>query len=194
MEFRRNNCQAKKYLIKTKISFMKRISILVCIVLAICSCSKKELVINEIPFEFGINNAEPNLVEQDGKLSLSWVNSIRGEKATLLYSQLENDTWRKPTTITSGSDWFVNWADFPANATNGDVLLTSHLQKSASGTYTYDVVLNLRKLNGEIIKENFLLNTDGVQAEHGFVSVIPNEKDGFLITWLDGEGNARESS
>ena len=35
----------------------------------------------------------------------------------------------KPTTITSGSDWFVNWADFPANATNGDVLLTSHLQK-----------------------------------------------------------------
>ena len=192
MGFRGNNCQVKKYLITTKISFMKRISILVCIVLAICSCSKKALVINEIPFEFGINNAEPNLVEQDGKLSLSWVNSIRGEKATLLYSQLENDTWRKPTTITSGSDWFVNWADFPANATNGDILLTSHLQKSASGTYTYDVVLNLRKLNGEIIKENFLLNTDGMKAEHGFVSVIPNEKDGFLITWLDGRNTVKE--
>ena len=79
MGFRRDNCQTKKYLIITKMEFMKRISILVCIVLAIFSCSKKELVINEIPFEFGINNAEPNLVEQDGKLSLSWVNSIRGE-------------------------------------------------------------------------------------------------------------------
>ncbi len=171
---------------------MKRISIVVCIVLAMFSCSKKELVITEIPFEFGIDNAEPNLVEQDGKLSLSWVNSIRGEKATLLYSQLENDIWKKPMTITSGTDWFVNWADFPVNVTNGDVLLTSHLQKSASGTYTYDIVLNLRKLNGETIKENFLLNTDGMKAEHGFVSVIPNEKDGFLITWLDGRNTIKE--
>ncbi|MFT4576779.1 MAG: hypothetical protein ACI9SI_001713 [Polaribacter sp.] len=170
---------------------MKKISLLI-LVIALASCSKKELVITEIPFEFGINNAEPNLVAQDGKVSLSWVNSIRGEEATLLYSQLENDAWKKPTTITSGNDWFVNWADFPANATNGDVLLTSHLQKSASGTYTYDVVLNLRKLNGEIIKENFLLNTDGMKAEHGFVSIIPNEKEGFLITWLDGRNTVKE--
>ena len=57
---------------------MKKISVVVCIVLAMFSCSKKELVITEIPFELGINNAEPNLVAQDGKLSLSWVNSIRG--------------------------------------------------------------------------------------------------------------------
>ena len=170
---------------------MKKLSVLI-LVAVLASCSKKELVITEIPFEFGINNAEPNLVAQDGKLSLSWVNSIRGKEATLLYSQLENDSWKKPTTVTSGNDWFVNWADFPANATNGDVLLTSHLQKSASGTYTYDVVLNLRKLNGEIIKENFLLNTDGMEAEHGFVSIIPNEKDGFLITWLDGRNTVKE--
>lgn len=170
---------------------MKKLSLLI-LVVVLASCTKKELVVTEIPFEFGINNAEPNLVAQDGKVSLSWVNSTRGEEATLLYSQLENDAWKKPTTITSGNDWFVNWADFPANATNGDVLLTSHLQKSASGTYTYDVVLNLRKLNGEIIKENFLLNTDGMKAEHGFVSIIPNEQDGFLITWLDGRNTVRE--
>lgn len=184
MELRKNDKQIKKYQ-------MKKLSVLI-LVAVLASCSKKELVITEIPFEFGINNAEPNLVAQDGKLSLSWVNSIRGKEATLLYSQLENDSWKKPTTVTSGNDWFVNWADFPANATNGDVLLTSHLQKSASGTYTYDVVLNLRKLNGEIIKENFLLNTDGMEAEHGFVSVIPNEKDGFLITWLDGRNTVKE--
>jgi hypothetical protein len=170
---------------------MKKLSILI-LAIVLASCSKNPLIISEISFEFGINNAEPNLVTQDGKLSLSWVNSIRGKEATLLYSQLENGVWKKPTTVTSGSDWFVNWTDFPANATNGDVLLTSHLQKSASGTYTYDVILNLRKLNGEIIKENFLLNTDGMEAEHGFVSVIPNEKDGFLITWLDGRNTVKE--
>jgi len=182
--FRKNDTQIKKHQ-------MKKIRILILAVL-LAGCSKKELVITEIPFEFGINNAEPNLVAHEGKVSLSWVNSIRGEKASLLYSQLENGIWKNPTTIASGNDWFVNWADFPANATNQDVLLTSHLKKSASGTYTYDIVLNLRKLNGGIIKENFLLNTDGMEAEHGFVSVIPNEKDGFLISWLDGRNTVKE--
>ena len=76
--------------------------------------------------------------------------------------------------------------DFPAHAINNDLILTSYLKKSDSGTYTYDVVLNLQKLSGEKIKENFLLNTDGVKAEHGFVSMIPNNNEGFFITWLDG--------
>ena len=156
------------------------------------SCSTKELKTEEIPFQFGINNAEPSLVSLNGELSLSWVNSIKGKEATLFFSQLENNQWKTPTKITSGKDWFVNWADFPTNAINGNLLLTNHLQKSATGTYTYDIVLNLRKLNGEIIKENFLLNTDGMKAEHGFVSVIPNEKDGFLITWLDGRNTVKE--
>ncbi len=156
------------------------------------ACAKKEIIITEIPFEFGINNAEPSLVAHNGNLSLSWLNSIRGKEATLFYTELENENWKAPTKIANGTDWFVNWADFPSNATNGNVLLTSHLQKSATGTYTYDIVLNLRKLNGEIIKENFLLNTDGMKAEHGFVSVIPNEKDGFLITWLDGRNTVKE--
>jgi hypothetical protein len=172
---------------------MKKLQYILTIILLFSSCTKKEVEIIEIPFDFGINNAEPNLVAQNGKLSLSWVNSIRGKEATLFYTQLENEKWNAPTKITSGNDWFVNWADFPANATNGDVLLTSHLQKSAKGTYTYDIVLNLRKLNGEIIKENFLLNTDGMKAEHGFVSVIPNKNDGFLITWLDGRNTVKET-
>ncbi len=171
---------------------MKKLVYVLSAILLFSSCSKKEVKIIEIPFEFGINNAEPNLVAQNGKLSLSWINSIRGKEATLFYTQLENETWNAATRITSGTDWFVNWADFPANATNGDVLLTSHLQKSAKGTYTYDIVLNLRKLNGDIIKENFLLNTDGMKAEHGFVSVIPNKNDGFLITWLDGRNTVKE--
>jgi hypothetical protein len=161
-------------------------------VLLFSACAKKEIIITEIPFEFGVNNAEPSLVAHNGNLSLSWLNSIRGKEATLFYTELENENWKAPTKIANGTDWFVNWADFPSNATNGNVLLTSHLQKSATGTYTYDIVLNLRKLNGEIIKENFLLNTDGMKAEHGFVSVIPNEKDGFLITWLDGRNTVKE--
>ena len=155
-------------------------------------CNQKEPLIQEVIFDYGENNAEPNLVSNQGELSLSWIQSIKRKKATLFYSNFKNQKWQEPIKITSGKDWFVNWADFPANATNGNILLTSHLQKSDIGTYTYDIVLNLRSLEGEIIKENFLLNTDGIKAEHGFVSVIPNTKDGFLITWLDGRNTVKE--
>ena len=154
--------------------------------LTIFSCTTKEVFIEEIPFLYGDNNAQPNLVSSNGTLSLSWISSKKENKASLHFSQFKKGKWIKPQTIANGSDWFVNWADFPAHAINEDLMITSHLKKSASGTYTYDVILNLKKLSGEKIKENFLLNTDGVKAEHGFVSIIPNNNKGFFITWLDG--------
>ena len=150
------------------------------------SCSRKEVHIQEIPFFYDNSNAQPNLVSYNGSLSLSWISSKEENRASLNYSQYKEGRWIKPQVITSGSDWFVNWADFPAHAINQDLIITSHLKKSASGTYTYDVVLNLQKLSGEKIRENFLLNTDGVKAEHGFVSIMANNEKGFFITWLDG--------
>lgn len=160
--------------------------------LTIFSCTTKEVFIEEIPFLYGDNNAQPNLVSSNGTLSLSWISSKRENKASLHFSQFKKGKWIKPQTIANGSDWFVNWADFPAHAINEDLIITSHLKKSASGTYTYDVILNLKKLSGEKIKENFLLNTDGVKAEHGFVSIIPNNNKGFFITWLDGRNTVEK--
>ena len=150
------------------------------------SCSRKEVHVQEIPFFYDNSNAQPNLVSYNGSLSLSWISSKEENKASLNYSQYKEGRWIKPQVIASGSDWFVNWADFPAHAINQDLIITSHLKKSASGTYTYDVVLNLQKLSGEKIREDFLLNTDGVKAEHGFVSIMANNEKGFFITWLDG--------
>ena len=149
-------------------------------------CSRKEVHVQEIPFFYDNSNAQPNLVSYNGSLSLSWISSKEENKAFLNYSQYKKGRWIKPQVIASGSDWFVNWADFPAHAINQDLIITSHLKKSASGTYTYDVILNLQKLSGEKIRENFLLNTDGVKAEHGFVSIMANNEKGFFITWLDG--------
>ena len=154
--------------------------------LTIVSCTTKEVFVDNIPFLYGNNNAQPNLTSSNGNLSLSWISSEKDNAASLHFSQYKNGKWIKPQTISNGSNWFVNWADFPAHAINEDLIITSHLKKSASGTYTYDVILNLQKLSGEKIKEDFLLNTDGVEAEHGFVSIIPNNNKGFFVTWLDG--------
>jgi hypothetical protein len=162
------------------------------IIFSIISCARNDINIENIPFSFGNNNAQPNLVSSNGTLSLSWISSQNENESVLHFSKFENGEWLKPKTVSKGSDWFVNWADFPAHAINENLIITSYLKKSASGTYTYDVMLSLQNLSGEKIKEDFLLNTDGVKAEHGFVSIIPNNNSGFFITWLDGRNTIKK--
>ena len=90
--------------------------------------NKKEFKVEDIQFPYGYNNAQPNLVSKDGNLTLSWISSVENQEAVLLYTQYKDNSWSEPVRITSGSDWFVNWADFPANAINGNLLLTSYLK------------------------------------------------------------------
>ena len=160
--------------------------IIAVILLSLISCDKNDIYIEEIPFNFGSNNAQPNLVSTNGTLSMSWISSLEENESILYFSNYKNNRWTEPKNIASGNDWFVNWADFPAHAINKDLIITSYLKKSGSGTYHYDVILNLQNSSGKNIKDDFLLNTDGINAEHGFVSITPNNDKGFFITWLDG--------
>ena len=164
---------------------MKR-SIIFLLFLTISACTSREIVIEKMPFLDENNNAQPSLVSSVGSLSLSWISSDDNEKSSLNFSQFKDGKWFKPHTITRGSDWFINWADFPTHAINGNLILSSYLKKSTSGEYNYDIILNLQKLNGEKIKENFILHTDGTKSEHGFVSIVSNNSKGFYISWLDG--------
>ncbi|MDG2235465.1 MAG: sialidase [Flavobacteriaceae bacterium] len=170
---------------------MKKFTIILSFI-TIFSCTSKDVVVKEIPFLHENSNAQPSLVSGEGSLSLSWISSNEGEKSTLNFSQFKEGKWINTQTMATGSDWFVNWADFPAHAINENLILSSYLKKSDSGTYTYDVILSLQKLSGEKVKEDFLLHTDGVKAEHGFVSIIPNHNQGFFITWLDGRNTVNK--
>jgi len=160
--------------------------------LTIFSCSSNDIVIEEISFVYDNNNAQPSLVSNNGTLSLSWISSNEDINSSLYFRKFENEKWTNPQKLAVGSDWFVNWADFPTHAISGERVLTSYLKKSASGTYTYDVYLNLQKLNGEKVKEDFILNTDGYKAEHGFVSIVSNDNQGFYVTWLDGRNTVEK--
>ena len=136
------------------------------------------------------NTHLPRLRAQYGKLHMTWVEQ-EGDLAILNYAVYDNDTWSTTRTISSGKDWFVNGADFPALAINGETVLTNLLQKSAEGTYDYDIKLNL--LAGDkVLKSDFLLHTDGIPAEHGFVAMAPYD-DGFYVSWLDGRNTKNEN-
>ena len=154
--------------------------------LSLLSCTSKDILIEEISFLYDNSNAQPSLVSNNGSLSLTWISSDEDMNAELNFRQYKDEEWTSPQKIAIGSDWFVNWADFPTHAISGDQVLTSYLKKSASGIYTYDVFLSLQKLSGEKVREDFILNTDGFKAEHGFVSIVSKDEEGFLITWLDG--------
>jgi hypothetical protein len=131
------------------------------------------------------NSSLPRLFSNNNQLFLSWVEK-KDSLAILNYSVFENDIWKPSEEVISGSDWFVNWADFPAIAEVNGNILTSYLQKSAEGTYTYDVKLNLYNAKTKTWKKNFILHNDGTQSEHGFVSIRPYAADSFLVVWLDG--------
>ena len=170
---------------------MKKIAIILSL-LSIFSCTSKDLIIEEISFLYDNSNAQPSLTSSNGSLALTWISSDKDMNASLNFRQFKNEKWTNPQTLAIGSNWFINWADFPTHAISGDRVLTSYLKKSASGRYTYDVFLNLQKLSGEKIKEDFILNTDGFKAEHGFVSIAAKNNEGFFISWLDGRNTVEK--
>ncbi|HCC43034.1 MAG TPA: sialidase [Gammaproteobacteria bacterium] len=120
-----------------------------------------------------------------GSLILSWVESD-DETNALYYSSLVNEEFSKPEKISSGKDWFVNWADFPFVIAT-DRSMTAHwLKKRDAGTYNYDVVAVFRNPITNLWSEPRIIHTDGVSAEHGFVSMLPLSDNKTLISWLDG--------
>jgi hypothetical protein len=136
------------------------------------------------------SGGEPNLfVSEQGKIYLSWVEYVNDTTDALMFSEIKNDTWAAPTEIARGSDWFVNWADFPSLVVykNNDQHMAAHwLQKRAAGTYDYDVHIAQSKDGGKSWNESFIIHTDSVSAEHGFVTMLPQDNGKIFATWLDG--------
>jgi hypothetical protein len=133
--------------------------------------------------------SQPNLVQQDDTLLLSWIESKEGLHR-LRYARDRGEGFAAPREIAQGRDWFVNWADFPALAVLPNGRLAAHfLQKSAAGPYSYDVRVTFSD-DGERWSAPYTVHDDGTPTEHGFVALWPWTKDAFAIAWLDGRGTA----
>jgi hypothetical protein len=137
-------------------------------------------------------SAEPYLfTDKNGLIYMSWIEKSKG-KSWLKYSVLNNDNWSEPLVISSGENWFVNWADYPLLASDGGNSTVAHfLQKSETGKYTYDVMLSTSIDKGKTWSTPKILHDDGKKAEHGFVSMIPYGEN-YLVSWLDGRNAAME--
>ncbi len=146
--------------------------------------------IDELASPASVNSALSRLTtDDDGQVHLSWVTS-ESAVSTLYFSTLVDENWTAPEQIASGSDWFVNWADFPFHVATESSMTAHWLQKSSEGTYNYDVVATFRDSKTGNWSDGQVVHTDGVSAEHGFVSMLPMARDRTFITWLDGRNTA----
>lgn len=145
---------------------------------------KAEISMMSIPV--GSNSSLSRVVtDANGVVYLSWV-SRRDEMSTLSWSMLVDDVWQAPQLIAQGDDWFVNWADFPSLVVNEDTMAAHWLRMSAKGTYDYDVNAAFYHAESQSWGEAITVHKDGVNAEHGFVSMLPMSGGRTFISWLDG--------
>ena len=137
-------------------------------------------------------SAEPYLfTDKNGLVYLSWIEK-KGKESVLKFSMLHDSVWSAPTDIASGTNWFVNWADYPLLAADGNGNVIAHyLEKSGKGTYAYDIKWVASADQGKTWSTPTILHDDGKQAEHGFVSMITNGED-FFVSWLDGRNATME--
>lgn len=149
-------------------------------------------IVREITSPAGPGSGEPELfAAADGQVVLSWLEKI-GEKHYALRFATRGTTgehggWSEPRTVASGSDWFVNWADFPSVIKLPDGSLAAHwLVKSASRKYAYDIRI-ARSIDGGLTwTQPIVPHRDGTPTEHGFVSLLPQADGRIAAVWLDG--------
>lgn len=127
----------------------------------------------------------PFLFYNEDKTLMSWVEKEGDSLFILKYAELVNGQWLNKGEILRGTDWFINWADFPMIAENKGNLWSHILKKSTEGTYSYDVKMNLLPKGDSIWKTDIALHTDATPTEHGFVTALAYKED-FFVTWLDG--------
>lgn len=140
----------------------------------------------------GDSCAEPYLfTDAKGMVHLSWVEK-KGKTSTLFFSSLQNERWSTPVAVSSGNNWFVNWADYPVISSDANGNMLAHfLEKSDTAKFTYDVKVTASSDHGKTWSKATVLHDDGKKAEHGFVSIIPYN-DQFMVSWLDGRKTAME--
>jgi hypothetical protein len=152
--------------------------------------SVQRLSLTPLPSPVGVRAAEPFVsTARNENVSLSWLE--RGDDSvtvTLRLAMLDSaGVWSAPVEVTRARNLFVNWADFPSVVTLADGRLLAHwLQKNGAGKYAYDVRLAQSADSGRTWTPSVTPHGEGIQAEHGFVTLLPRDDGSAEILFLNG--------
>ena len=134
-----------------------------------------------------------NLARSGDSVIVSWLEpataktkpSDENPSYALRFSRLESGAWTAPVTITSGTDFFLNWADIPSVVDAGNGKLAAHWAIK-TGAMAYDIGIARSEDGGKTWKKLGKLNEDTTSSEHGFVSLLA-DRGQLRAFWLDGQ-------
>ena len=117
---------------------------------------------------------------------MSWLEPAAGGGFALRYSTWNAGAWTAPGTVAAGSDWFINWADFPSVVPVAGHTWAAHwLQQKPGDVYAYDVDDRRQPRRRRYLVAPISPHDDGTPTEHGFVSLM-GDGDSVRAIWLDG--------
>ena len=145
------------------------------------------VLLDPVAFETGVRAAQPSVaVDRREGFVVTW--QERADEQSLRFAVIDRAGHeRRRGTVSNGKDRFINGADFPSLAVldNGD-WITYWLQKTASGTYAYEIRTTRSRDAGRSWDRPVVVHRDATPTEHGFVSMVPEGKDRVRLIWLDG--------
>ena len=141
----------------------------------------------EVPAPVAAGSGRGHLAtDASGLVYLSWTEPIDDSTHALRLATWAEEGWSEPRTVATGTDWFVNWADFPQVFVHPEGWLTAFvLARSGASPYAYDVQVTQSTDAGATWTPLRVLHTDGTQSEHGFVSMWASGPQ-TALAWLDG--------
>lgn len=156
---------------------------------AICLALASAVALGErLKFDGGEHASTPSLATDPARgLVLTW-QTRDAAGAALRYALLDaNGRELRRGVVAQGSDWFVNWADFPSLVVldNND-WVTHWLQKSAPDSYAYDLRVTRSTNGGGRWSAPLTPHDDATPTEHGFATLLAVGGARVQLLWLDG--------
>lgn len=138
--------------------------------------------------------ADPDLVAtSDGRLLLSWIDSIPGRRNALQFAALgDNGHWQSGArTIAVGDALVPRWANTPHMTYTADgALWVQWLQKSPGQADAIDLMLARSADGGFNWSAPARINAVTDAADRGFVALWPTSRDSVGAAWLDSSAAA----
>lgn len=134
-------------------------------------------------------------LDANGDVLLSWTQRRPDSTVAIQMARFDGTRWDSTRTIADGRSFFVNWADFPAITALGNGDLAAHwLEREGSGSYAYGIRVVRSRDGGRSWGDPVTPHSDGLPAEHGFVSLWDDGNDRLGLVWLDGRKSAMPDS
>jgi hypothetical protein len=147
-----------------------------------------------VPSPAGADALAPQLTTSSRGAILSWIERT-GSTYTLKFSERTASGWSTPTVATSGSNWFVSYADVPEvfRSANG-TLVANWLEETDLTIEAYNLQLSYSRDNGKTWAAPLTPHHDQTTTQHGFASFFDLPGNGIGLVWLDGRAQELDTT